>query len=122
MSVSSKRSFLSAIRLVADEAIGLPALKFVDLKNTERNPSALYEGFIAKGIDLSIELRNFYKDTKSPKLTLFYGGQNPVDVDYAAHMEGLPNVTLRPLEGEYSHSVLPNLILSGRFQKVIQAM
>lgn len=111
-----------AWHLGADQSIGLSAPTFVDLQDTARNPSALYKGFIDKGINLSIDLRNFYTNASSPKLTLYYGDQNEVDVRYAENMKGLPNVEHKPLVGISGHSIAPHMIVTGEMQKLINSL
>lgn len=111
-----------AWHLGADQSIGLSAPTFVDLQDTARNPSALYKGFIDKGINLSIDLRNFYTSSSSPKLTLYYGDKNEVDVKYAENMRGLPNVEHKPLVGISGHSIAPHMIVTGEMQKLINSL
>lgn len=111
-----------AWHLGADHAICLSAPTFVDVENTDRNPSALYKSFVNKGIKLTIDLKAFYSTPNSPRLTLYYGQENKIDVKYAENMKGLVNVEHLPLKGVADHSIVSHMIQIGELQNLVDKL
>lgn len=66
------------------------------------------------------DLRADYQRCGIP-VDYFFGAQNGFDARQARTLEGLPNVTLRPVAGVPRHTVLPELIAEGTLTEVFAA-
>ena len=55
-----------------------------------------------------------------PQIINYYGADSPADVRHALHLEGLPSVSLRPLDGAVGHNVFAAVKARGDYPAVLQ--
>lgn len=67
-----------------------------------------------------LDLRERLEATSNPPPIInYYGADSPPDIRHALHLQGLPTVSLRPLEGVVGHNVFAALRTRGDYQGVL---
>jgi len=71
--------------------------------------------------DMLMDLRPYLSGRPHPKRVHLYCGEaNPLDAAHAAHLDGLPNVTVRYLPKYKLHDIVPELLSRGQFEDVLR--
>ncbi len=81
------------------------------------------EGFCEQNPHVTTDLREAYATAVEPPVaTLVFGGAHEEDTAASRRMQGLPTITLCPIEGYDRHDAISQTLASGQFPGLIRSM
>ncbi len=78
---------------------------------------------IRAGVHRELDLRlAMDRYERPPQIISYFGAEMPQDAAQARHLEGAPNVSLRPLEGLSTHGIVPYMMERGMYEPALEEL